>query len=101
MTCERCGNGVARHVFQPRVSGGLGRKRERICDPCHTQARESARARQSKLNRVMGTAEVTAENARWERIFARFVDPDYYARRVPAWHSSITAFSERIETCRG
>ncbi len=45
---------------------------------------------------------IEAEDARWNRIFSRFVDPEYYAPRVPSLQSSFGAFAGRMELlCRG
>jgi hypothetical protein len=41
------------------------------------------------------------EDAKWERVFQRLVDPDYYAPRIPSVGSSFGAFSSQVEMlCR-
>jgi hypothetical protein len=129
MACGRCGKEANElHAFRVRESAHSMGKRERLCDGCLTEARENrseriraASSRQwseartadgrfdpAKLTgcRVEHVApppeQIAQENARWDRIFQRFIDPDYYYRSsIPALGSSFSAFAEQMEAlCR-
>ena len=79
--CGRCGQETDDlRVLRCR---GEHRKRERVCAHCQVEAR------------TLG--QVTDSNARWDRIFQKFVDPDYYAFPLPTMQSSFVAFASQLE----
>ena len=90
--CGRCG---AESKDLKALRGGyvlqgakkVRRPRERLCQSCYATA---------KAHRSLTPAEVDG-NARWDAIFSRFVDPDYYAPRVPTVGSSFGAFASQME----
>ena len=90
--CARCG-GESNELRTLRSrSNGPGRHREHVCAACLTQAHKNTGP----------TAEQMAESdERWDRVFQRFIDPDYYRAAVPALQSSFGAFAAQMETlCR-
>jgi hypothetical protein len=90
--CARCGKESSELRTLRSRSNGPGRNRERVCGECLTAAHKN----------VGPTAEQIAESdARWDRVFARFIDPDYYRTAVPVLQSSFGAFASQMETlCR-
>ena len=94
--CGRCGaKAPDLHVFRGadivRGEKRVQAPREHLCYSCHAKAKE---------HRRLTPAEVSG-NARWDAIFSRFVDPDYYAPRMPSVGSSFGAFAAQVEMlCR-
>ena len=126
--CGRCGREANElHAFRARENDGK-RKREKLCGACHSEARDihderirAARTRQwaeartadgrfdpAKLtgcqvveHDVPAPEQIAQENARWDRIFQRFIDPDYYRSSIPTLRSSFGAFASEMEVlCR-
>lgn len=89
--CGRCG-AERSEVYTLKPRGNELRRRETVCAECRTEAHE---------NRGLTAAEIVKENARWERIFRRSVDPDYYLRTPARIGSSFGAFATLMEfLCR-
>lgn len=95
--CERCGTGIAPETT--RVVKPFGRARQAICEACHEAAGAGTLKRSAaELQRIREKD----DDSRWDRIFAKFVDPSYYGSRVPSAQSSFGAFAGRMEVlCRG
>ena len=84
-TCGRCGKTAELQVFWAG-----GKRRERLCEGCHAEAKE---------NRGLTVEQIAEENERWERTFQKFVDPTYYRRPAMATlQSSFGAFASQMET---
>jgi hypothetical protein len=89
--CERCG-GKSNDLKTLMTRGNAGRKREKVCPSCLAEAYEHT---------GMSATEIAQDNARWDGIFARFIDPDYYKIPAPTFGSSFGAFASRMEMlCR-
>lgn len=89
--CQRCGGGITpstTRVFRP-----LGAPREALCESCYSAAGGGALKRSTA---ELGRLREMDEDSRWDRIFAKFVDPAYYGTRVPC-ASSFNAFAGQME----
>lgn len=62
----------------------------------HGAARSSQPRKDGRSSRRQ-RAKQRADERRWDRVFARFVDPDYYSARVPSVGSSFPAFAAQME----
>ena len=85
--CARCGTeSGSLYTLRPRRNGG--RYRELVCGGCRTEAHKNTGP----------TAQwIAADNARWDRVFQRHVDPMYYAPMIPTLQSSFGAFASQME----
>lgn len=87
--CQGCGA-----QFQKALSKGENAPKFCSSDCQHTHHDTSRAGRPSREVAL-------AEDAKWERVFQRFVDPDYYAPRTPTVQSSFGAFAAQMEVlCR-
>ena len=87
--CGRCGR-ESDSLYGFRTDAYA--RREKICGACHEEAKE---------NRGLTPAEIIQDNARWDRIFRGFIDPDYYKPSPPTMRSSFGAFASQMEMlCR-
>jgi hypothetical protein len=88
-SCGRCGvESDSLRDFRSNSS----RVRERLCESCKVQAME---------NHGLSAEQVARENERWERIFQKFADPNYYAYRPIGMQSSFNAVASQMETLCG
>jgi hypothetical protein len=90
--CARCGEESDDLRILRSRSNGPGRKGEAVCAFCLAEAHD---------NGGLTAEEIAQEDARWDRIFARFVDPDYYRTPAPILQSSFRAFSSQMEILYG
>ena len=121
--CGRCGM----EANELRTFQRHGHAREKLCGGCYSIARESgneriraassrqwaeARTADGRFDPAKLTAclveyeapvpeQIARENERWDRIFQRFIDPDYYRASAPTLRSSFGAFAAEMEVlCR-
>ncbi len=96
--CGRCGTEAELHVLRPRREDG-SRRREKVCGQCFASAHDEQTALMWPKRQPRTGAE---EDARWDRIFQKFIDPAYYTGRVPSLPSTFGAFAGQMEVlCRG
>jgi len=89
MHCGRCG---VRSDSLQAFRSNSSRVREQLCESCKVQAIE---------NHGLSAEQIAEENERWERIFRKFEDPNYYAYRPIGMQSSFNAVASQLETLCG